>query len=142
MSAYIKRSTYKDESILIECSICSAGISPKKTQEIHDTFRFCWHCGVKFGPEPKQGPTDGEWKYNPYTNSVVSHKPNGGIEFLASTPVGVEAPERHVNGHLMAASKKLLAVAKRVVEYGIYPPNPPLLNDIKVAVAEAEKGKQ
>lgn len=142
MSSLIKR---KSSMVLPElheyqCSGCS-----HKLETTRETIEFCWHCGVKFEPTPPV-PTEGEWSYDSGTGRLYATR--RGQEITVCYAGGQETyEERMANGYLMAASKKLLAIAKRIPATGeaarilnIY--NPRLIIDAQEAITEAEKGKQ
>lgn len=122
-----------------ECSSCRYTIT---TDHRREHLLFCFHCGCKFGPEPRKGPTEGEWYYK--NGRVLCHDSSGPRTDVIAEVYGQDGhdhrEEQLINGHLMAASKKLLAKLKLLV--AVERPTARELAEAREAIAEAEKGKQ
>lgn len=101
-----------------------------------DKLKHCWNCGVKFGPKPKPGPTEGEWYYDNerYAIRAMPHSMSIGHALSCKND-----GEVHANGHLMAASKKLLAACKKLMQE---PYEGAARDAAREAIADAEKGMQ
>lgn len=143
MNAYVTKEANWSQhgAYLFKCSDCNDTIASWKDP---GQFKFCWRCGVKFGPEPRTGPTAGEWYYD-QLGGAIRAMPNGvSVAHVLSRNT---VDEMKANAHLMAASKKLLAACKVVAlardrASWMEKYDPKAMEQVKEAIAEAEKGKQ
>lgn len=130
MNAYIINDGMAVGLNKFRCSNCGDNI---RADHSIDKLKHCWNCGSKFGPEPKKEPSHGDWYYNPATSNIYT---DSGV--LVADVCG-NLKHIKADGYLMAASKKLLAACKKLMQE---PYEGAARDAAREAIAEAEKGMQ
>lgn len=120
------------------CSNCGDNI---RLDGSASKLRFCWHCSMQFGPEPKPEPTGGDWRYEERSAVITSKNGTALIADVSGfTHDTSRESEQRANGYLLAASKKLLAACIRLVQFNAGYPD--ITADARAAIAAATPPKQ